>query len=141
MRQLAAKAREGTLSSREQIEIDNYERVGHFLNLMQSKARCSLKAGRGTNNVVEGSPGRVEGIKAHLERGRQSAIAALEQVIDQHAGQQKYRDVGNFDLPDRSIAGDTFLAGTVGRLHGRWVFLEMTAGRAFPLSVDTYFFP
>jgi len=49
-------------------------------------------------------------------------------------------DVGNFDLPDRSIAGDTFLAGTVGRLHGRWVFLEMTAGRAFPLSVDTYFF-
>jgi len=50
-------------------------------------------------------------------------------------------DVGNFDLPDRAIAADTFLAGRIGRVEGRWIFLEMTAGRAFPLSVDTYFFP
>jgi hypothetical protein len=49
MRQLSAKAREGGLSRQEQVEINNYERVGHFLNLIQSKARCSLKAGRGTN--------------------------------------------------------------------------------------------
>jgi len=49
MRQLSAKAREGTLSPQEQAEIDSYERVGHFLDLIQSKARCSLKAGRGTN--------------------------------------------------------------------------------------------
>jgi hypothetical protein len=39
MRQLSAKAREGTLTPGEQVEINNYERVGHLLNLMQSKAR------------------------------------------------------------------------------------------------------
>jgi hypothetical protein len=49
MRQLSAKAREGTLTADEQCEINNYKRVGHLLNLMQSKARCSLKGGRGTN--------------------------------------------------------------------------------------------
>jgi hypothetical protein len=49
MRQLSAKAREGTLSPEEQVEINNYDRVGHILNLIQSKARCSLKAGRGSN--------------------------------------------------------------------------------------------
>lgn len=49
MRELSAKAREGTLTPREQTEIDNYERVGHILSLMKSKARRSLKA-RGTRN-------------------------------------------------------------------------------------------
>ena len=48
MRQLSAKAREGTLTPDEQAAIDNYERVGHLLNILQSKARRSLK-GRGTN--------------------------------------------------------------------------------------------
>jgi hypothetical protein len=46
MRQLSAKAREGTLTPAEQAEINNYERVGHILSLMKSKARRSLK-GRG----------------------------------------------------------------------------------------------
>ena len=41
MRQLSAKARKGTLTEDEQVEIDNYERVGHLLNLLQSKARLS----------------------------------------------------------------------------------------------------
>jgi len=50
-------------------------------------------------------------------------------------------DVGNFDLPTRSIASDTFLAGTVRKMADGWVFWEMTAGRAFPLSVAQYFFP
>ena len=61
-------------------------------------------------------------------------------------------DVGDFDLPTRSIAADTFLAGTLrkagaeGRREedgggSRWVFWQMTAGRAFPLSVDHYYFP
>ena len=50
-------------------------------------------------------------------------------------------DVGNFDLDNRAIAADTFLAGTVRRVAGRWVFWNMTAGRAFPLSVDHYYFP
>ncbi len=49
MRQLSAKAREGTLSPDEQAEISNYERVGHLLNILQSKARRSLKGRRGTN--------------------------------------------------------------------------------------------
>ncbi len=43
MDQLAEKAREGTLTHEEQLEIDAYERVGSFLSLLQSKARISLK--------------------------------------------------------------------------------------------------
>ena len=50
-------------------------------------------------------------------------------------------DVGNFDQTDRFIASDTFLAGTVRKLGGRWVFSNMTAGKAFPLSVNHYYFP
>ena len=42
MDELAAKAREGTLGSDEQAEVENYEHVGHMLALMQSKARRSL---------------------------------------------------------------------------------------------------
>lgn len=49
MRELSAKAREGTLTADEQLAINNYERVGHFLNLMQSKARRALKSRRTTN--------------------------------------------------------------------------------------------
>jgi hypothetical protein len=49
MRQLSAKAREGTLTSDERAEVDNYERVGHLLNIMQSKARRSLKRRRPAN--------------------------------------------------------------------------------------------
>src|SRR5437016_1011856 len=53
MRQLAAKAREGTLTPDEQAEVNNYERVGHLLNLLQSKARRSLKGQRGTNGKAK----------------------------------------------------------------------------------------
>jgi hypothetical protein len=45
MRQLSAKAQQGTLTPNEQEEINNYERVGHILSLMKSKARRSLKDG------------------------------------------------------------------------------------------------
>src|SRR5262245_57607937 len=45
MNLLAEKARAGTLAAEEQIELDCYERVGHFLSLLQSKARVSLKQG------------------------------------------------------------------------------------------------
>lgn len=44
MRKLLAKAKAGTLTAEEEIAIDNYERVGHMLSLMKSKARQSLKA-------------------------------------------------------------------------------------------------
>ena len=53
MRQLSARAREGTLSPDEQDEINGYERVGHLLNILQSKARRSLKARRGGNGKVK----------------------------------------------------------------------------------------
>jgi hypothetical protein len=43
MQELAAKARAGTLSPAEQIEIDNYEKVGHVLSLMKAKAKVSLQ--------------------------------------------------------------------------------------------------
>jgi hypothetical protein len=43
MRELSAKAREGTLTPAEQAATDNYERVGHMLNILQSKARRSLR--------------------------------------------------------------------------------------------------
>ena len=49
MRQLLARAKEGTLTPHEQAEADSYERVGHFLGIVRSKARRSLKRRRGTN--------------------------------------------------------------------------------------------
>jgi hypothetical protein len=43
MRELSRKAREGTLKPEEQEEINCYERLGHLLALLHSKARLSLK--------------------------------------------------------------------------------------------------
>ena len=40
---LAAKARAGTLTAEERSELDEYERIACLLELMQSKARLSLK--------------------------------------------------------------------------------------------------
>lgn len=42
MDELARKAREGTLSANERDEAESYERVGHFVSLLKSKARRSL---------------------------------------------------------------------------------------------------
>lgn len=44
MNQLAEKSREGSLSEEERDELENYERVGHLLSLMKSKARRTLDA-------------------------------------------------------------------------------------------------
>jgi hypothetical protein len=49
MRELSAKARAGTLTAKEEAEAGKYELVGHLLNIMQSKARRSLKNHRGGN--------------------------------------------------------------------------------------------
>ncbi len=49
MRQLSAKARAGTLTAKEDAEAGKYELVGHLLNIMQSKARRSLKTRRDEN--------------------------------------------------------------------------------------------
>jgi len=51
-------------------------------------------------------------------------------------------DVANYGDPlNRTIANDTFLAGTVRFEAGRWVFADMTAGPSSPLSPDHYYFP
>jgi len=46
MHTLAAKARAGTLTPDDEFEIDNYERVGHLLSILKSKARKTLKQSR-----------------------------------------------------------------------------------------------
>lgn len=46
MHALAEKAREGTLTAGERGALDSYERVGHALSLMKSKARMALKKTR-----------------------------------------------------------------------------------------------
>lgn len=47
MRELSAKARAGSLTPEEDAEAGRYELIGHLLNIMQSKARRSLKTHRG----------------------------------------------------------------------------------------------
>ena len=49
MHELSSKAQEGLLSRREQTELNNFERVGHLIGLMQSKARRSLNAHQPNN--------------------------------------------------------------------------------------------
>ena len=43
MNELSAKANEGALTSAEDAEMMDYERVGHLLGILQSKSRKSLK--------------------------------------------------------------------------------------------------
>ncbi|SRR5712692_3166111 len=48
-------------------------------------------------------------------------------------------DVGDYDLPTRAIASDSFLSGTLRRIGGEWLFWDMTAGKSSPLSVDHFY--
>ena len=43
MHELAQKAQEGALTTNEQFEIDNYERVGNMLAILKSRSRKLLK--------------------------------------------------------------------------------------------------
>ena len=43
MNSLAAKARQGELTAEEEAELDSYREAGRILELLQSKARLSLK--------------------------------------------------------------------------------------------------
>jgi hypothetical protein len=43
---LAEKARYGTLTPEEQLSIDNYEGIGHYLAILQSKARLAIQKTR-----------------------------------------------------------------------------------------------
>lgn len=47
MDELAEKARQGTLSTAEEAEIENYERVNNLLGILKSKARQSLEKAEG----------------------------------------------------------------------------------------------
>jgi hypothetical protein len=49
MHALAENAQTGTLTIEEHIELDNYERVGHALSIIKSKARMLLKKIRAAN--------------------------------------------------------------------------------------------
>jgi len=48
-------------------------------------------------------------------------------------------DVADYDQPTRHIINDTFLAGTLRNTGGKWVFYDMSAGPATPLSLDRYY--
>jgi hypothetical protein len=54
---------------------------------------------------------------------------------------EECHDLADFALPNRYIAADTYLAGTVREVEGRWLFWHMFGGSANPLSVDHYYFP
>jgi hypothetical protein len=43
MELLAEKARQGTLTPDESEDIDNFERVGHYLSILHAKARMALR--------------------------------------------------------------------------------------------------
>jgi hypothetical protein len=48
-------------------------------------------------------------------------------------------DVADYDKPTRNIINDTFLAGTLRNVGGRWVFYDVSAGPSTPLSLDHYY--
>ncbi len=76
---------------------------------------------------------------------RFSLVPSYKTQIDVHGDQAwlyfECHDIGDYDLPTRFFAADTFLAGTVRHVAGSWVFWDMTAGKSAPLSVDHYYFP
>jgi len=49
-------------------------------------------------------------------------------------------DIDNFDQSNRSIVADLFMAGTVRKTDGRWLFWDMTSGSGATLSPDHYYF-
>jgi ketosteroid isomerase-like protein len=59
-------------------------------------------------------------------------------------------DVGNFNIAsgkfeddptEKTIINDSYLAGTLRNIQGKWLFWNMTAGSSSPLSYDTYYYP
>ena len=50
-------------------------------------------------------------------------------------------DIGDFDLTTRFIAADTFVGATVRKVDSKWLFWNVTSGKALPLSVNHYYFP
>jgi hypothetical protein len=48
-------------------------------------------------------------------------------------------DVADYDQPARNIVNDTFLAGTLRNVGGKWAFYDVSAGPSTPLSLDRYY--
>jgi len=48
-------------------------------------------------------------------------------------------DVADYDQPTRNIINDTFLAGRLQNVGGKWVFYDVSAGPSTPLSLDRYY--
>ena len=82
---------------------------------------------------------------------RFSLVPSYKTTIEVH-GEKAFlyfecHDIGDFpsgafgDPNVRTIANDTFLAGTLRKVGGSWLFWDMTAGSSFPLSFDHYYFP
>lgn len=76
---------------------------------------------------------------------RFSLVPSFKIQIDVHGDEaffyEECHDVQDFDLPTRFIAADTFLAGTLRKISGKWLFSNMFGGSASPLSIDHYYFP
>lgn len=76
---------------------------------------------------------------------RLSLVPSFKIQIDVHGDEaffyEECHDVGDFALPSRAIAADSFLAGTLRKIEGKWLFSNMFGGSASPLSVNHYYFP
>lgn len=76
---------------------------------------------------------------------RFSLVPSFKIQIDVHGDEaffyEECHDVADFDLATRSIVSSTFLAGTLRRVRGKWLFWKMTGGSASPLSINHYYFP
>jgi hypothetical protein len=76
---------------------------------------------------------------------RLSLVPSFKIQIDIHGDEaffyEECHDVQDFDLSSRFIAADTYLAGTLRKVEGKWLFWNMFGGSANPLSVDHYYFP
>jgi hypothetical protein len=93
----------------------------------------------------------LESIKAFLlttgsfTHHRLSLVPSFKIQVDVHGDEaffyEECHDVQDFDLSSRFIAADTFLAGTLKKIGGNWLFSNMFGGSASPLSVDHYYFP
>ncbi|HYK90845.1 MAG TPA: nuclear transport factor 2 family protein [Acidobacteriota bacterium] len=76
---------------------------------------------------------------------RFSLVPSFKIQIDVHGDEAflyfECHDIGDFDLPTRYIASDTYVGGTVRKVNGKWLFWNVTSGKALPLSVNHYYFP
>ena len=85
---------------------------------------------------------------------RFSLVPSYKTTIQVHGNKAflyfECHDIGNFtfttgkfedDPTERTIINDSYLTGTLHRVHGNWLFWNMTAGSSSPLSYDTYYYP